>query len=149
MTVRSLLPGILAFFVAMAVLGAGCTGPQIPSPDRVTPAGTAVQDIPTGEAGPFSEETFAGEDRVVVRYVPESEEPTEYRVSYEIIKNGTTDRRVEERIYENVSRINPIAVVVVRDPGETVAIDATIRYGNGTVVWESSAAYGPVVIREL
>ncbi|MDN7024851.1 hypothetical protein FGU65_08115 [Methanoculleus sp. FWC-SCC1] len=147
MAARLILPGVLALCVAVAALAAGCTGPQVPPTGHAAPTEQPVQ-VPTGEAGPFSEKAFAGEDRVIVRYAPQSDEPTTYHVSYEVPRNSITSQRAKGRLYENIAKTNPITVAIARDPGETVAIDATIRYANGTVVWESSAACGSVVIQE-
>ncbi len=149
MTARTIRIGSIMLFVAAAVCAAGCTGPGTPPPGGIAaPAETAVQ-VPTGEAGAFFEEGIVNEDRVVARYVPRNDEPTVYWVSYEVLTNGTTKERAEDRLYENVSPESPITIVVPRSPGETVTFDTVIRDTDGTVVWESRAVYGPLAIREI
>ncbi len=149
MTVIRILPGLLILLVAAAALGAGCTAPHTPPADRITPAGTAVQEIPTGEAGPFTEEGIVTEDRVIARFIPRDDEPTAYRVSYEVLTDGTTQEHVEGRVYEDVSPDNPITIAVLRRPDESVTFDVVIRDADGTVVWESRGTYGPLTISEL
>lgn len=149
MTPRSQPIGILILFVAAGLLVAGCTTPGAPpSGGIVTLSETPVQ-VPTGEAGAFFEEGFVTEERIIARYVPRSDEPTAYRVSYEVLTDGTTRERADDRLYENVGPENPVIILVDRRPGETVTVDAVIREPDGTVVWESRASYGPLEIREI
>jgi hypothetical protein len=138
-----LLAGAL---IMSSVLISGCSGS--PGNSVPTPVETPIQ-VPPGEAGPFFEEAFVSENQVVARYVPRSVEPMTYLVSYEVRIGGTTESRVEGRLYENISRTNPVVIVVHREPDETVAFDTAIRDVDGTVVWTSRASYGPTRITPL
>jgi hypothetical protein len=135
MMASTILRASLACLVLMAVLlSAGCTGEE-QSP--------TVQ-VPDTE---FRGETFGYDDRVIFRFIPETDEAGNYNVTYTLEKGvswGTTLESRENVTCGNVSRDNPIEFVVFREsPSNSAAIDIEIRSMDGEVLYRSRTAVAP------
>ncbi|MDD4252232.1 MAG: hypothetical protein PHT74_03695 [Methanoculleus horonobensis] len=134
MTTTTTVRSVLACLVLTAVLlSAGCTGEEQPS------VGQAATE--------FRSETFGYDDRVEFRYIPNSDEPGIYSATCTIERDvswGTTIETRENVRYEEISRANPIEIVVPReDPLDRVALEIEIRNAGGDVLHRSRTAVAP------
>ncbi|WP_292364397.1 MULTISPECIES: hypothetical protein [unclassified Methanoculleus] len=125
---------LVCLFLAAALLSAGCTGGEQPPAEQ--------------EPGPvFRGETLGYDDRVVFRFIPNTDEPGAYSVTCTIERDvswGTTSETREDVLYENVSRGNPIEFVVPReDPSDGAAIEIEIRNTAGEVLHQSRTSVSP------
>ncbi|KDE55046.1 hypothetical protein EI28_09510 [Methanoculleus sp. MH98A] len=125
---------LVCLFLAAALLSAGCTEQQ-------SSPGEAMDTK-------FRGETAGYDDRVEFRFVPDTDEPGTYSVTCTIERDvswGTTIETRENVRYENISRANPIEVVVPREaPSDGVAIEIEIRNAAGDVLHQSRTSVGPV-----
>ncbi|WP_214040996.1 hypothetical protein [Methanoculleus sp.] len=125
---------LVCLFLAVVLLSAGCTSGEQP------PAGKAADPD-------FRGETLSYDDRVVFRLIPEADEAAAYSVTCTIerdISRGTTIETRANVLYENISRGNPIEIVVPReDPSDGAAIEIEIRSTTGEVQYRSRTSVAP------
>jgi hypothetical protein len=124
---------LVCLFLAAALLSTGCT-------DQQSFAGKAMDTD-------FRSETSGYDDRVEFRFIPNTDEPGHYSVTYTIERDvswGTTSETREDVRYENISRSNPIEIVVPReDPPDGAAIEIEIRNTAGEVLHQSRTSVAP------
>jgi hypothetical protein len=114
----------------MVLAGAGCM---------------EADDTPLPSPAPeFIPEAIGYDTHVIYRYVPQSETPATYLVTYEITRNETTVTARTNEQYENVSDENPIEFLVERNPGDSTAITIEISTPGGKVAHTSSTGNVPV-----
>lgn len=130
-TITRVLP--VCLFIAAVLLSAGCIGEEQSS------AGQAATE--------FRGETAGYDDRVEFRFIPNSDEPRTYSATYTIERDvswGTTIETREDVIYENISRNNPIEIVVPREePPDGAVIEIEIRNTAGEVLHQSRTSVAP------
>ncbi len=125
---------LVCLVLAAVLLSAGCTereqspGDRVPGPD-------------------FRGEASGYDDRVVFRFIPNTDEAATYSVSCTIERDvswGTTSETRENVRYENISRSNPLEFVVPReDPSDGAAIEIEIRNTAGEVLHQSRTSVQP------
>ncbi|KAF5045602.1 MULTISPECIES: KOW domain-containing RNA-binding protein [Methanoculleus] len=95
----------------------------------------------------FRGETAGYDDRVEFRFVPDTDEPGAYSATYTIERDvswGTTIETRENVQYEDISRADPIEVVVPREaPSDGVALEIEIRNSAGDVLHRSRTSVAP------
>jgi len=115
------------------LLSAGCIGEEQSSAGQ-----TATE---------FRGETSGYDDRVVFRFIPNTDEAATYSVTCTIERDvswGTTSETREDVRYENISRSNPIEIVVPREePLDGAAIEIEIRNTAGEVLHQSRTSVAP------
>ncbi|MDK2973839.1 MAG: hypothetical protein PWP08_210 [Methanofollis sp.] len=119
--------------VGGACIAACCTG----TPDESLPPEVSF----TGE----TVRTGGTQDEIVVRYYPNSTEPSDYLVTFEISKGGTILDAVAGRAYPNVSAERPIELPVVAAGNDLpVTVDVTIydRWGRAVHTSTTTLAAG-------
>ncbi|WP_250986605.1 hypothetical protein [Methanoculleus oceani] len=134
MTSTIIRASLVCLVLAAVLLSAGCTereqspGDRVPGPD-------------------FRGETSGYDDRVVFRFIPETDAAATYSVTLTIEQDvswGTTIETRENVIYENISRGNPIEIVVPREgPSDGAAIEIEIRNTAGEVLHRSRTSVQP------
>jgi|GEM_PF-946156 len=124
---------LVCLFLAAVLLSAGCIGEDEPS------AGQAATE--------FRGETSGYDNRVEFRFIPNSDEPGTYSATYTIERDvswGTTIETRENVRYEEISRGNPIEIVVPREePLDGVALEIEIRNAAGEVLHQSRMSVAP------
>lgn len=97
----------------------------------------------------FRSETAGYDDRVEFRFVPDTDEPGTYSATYTIERDvswGTTIETRENVQYEDISRADPIEVVVPREaPSDGVALEIEIRNAAGDVLHRSRTSVAPAI----
>ncbi|MDV2481344.1 hypothetical protein F8E02_04840 [Methanoculleus sp. Wushi-C6] len=136
MTTSTILQrSFVCLFFAAVLLSAGCLGQE---------QAPAVE----GPAPEFRGETFNYDDRVIFRFIPETDEAGTYSVNYILeqgVSWGTTRESRENVIFANVSRANPIEFVLPREsPSDTAAVEIEIRSTAGVLLYKSRIAVTPV-----
>ncbi len=124
---------LMCLFLTAVLLSAGCTGEE--------------QSFAEQAATEFRSETSGYEDRVEFRFIPNTDEAATYSVTHTIERDvswGTTIETREDVRYENISRSNPIEIVVPReDPSDGAAIEIEIRNTAGVVLHQSRTSVAP------
>ncbi|MDV4342129.1 hypothetical protein HL657_02815 [Methanoculleus sp. YWC-01] len=124
---------LVCLFLVAFLLSAGCT-------DQQSFSGKAMDTE-------FRSETSGYEDRVEFRFIPNTDEAATYSVTHTIERDvswGTTIETREDVRYENISRSNPIEIVVPReDPSDGAAIEIEIRNTAGVVLHQSRTSVAP------
>jgi len=118
--------------VGVAGIAACCTGtPDGSLPPAVTFRGEVVH-------------TGGTPDEIVVRYYSNSTEPSDYTVTFEIRKGGTTQDAVAGRAYANISAERPIELpAVAAEPGIPVTVGIVIYDRWGRAVHTSTTTFTP------
>jgi hypothetical protein len=123
---------ICLVLVGAAALAVGCAAePDGSLPPEVTFRGEAVH-------------TGADPDELIVRYYPNSTEPSDYTVTFEIRKRGTTEEAVAGRVYTNISAERPIELPAAgAEPGVPVTVSIAIYDRWGRTVHTSTTTLTP------
>lgn len=81
---------------------------------------------------------------LIVRYYPNSTEPSDYTVTFEIRRGGTTEDAVAGRTYTDISAERPIELpAVIAEPGVPVRFSVAIYDRWGRSVHTSTATLTP------
>ncbi|HQD26103.1 MULTISPECIES: hypothetical protein [Methanoculleus] len=124
---------LVCLILVTMLFTAGCTG------EGQSSAGKTATEF-RGEASGY-------DDRVEFRYIPNSDEPETYSVTYTIERDVSWGTMIETREnvrYERISSGNPIAIVVPREePMDGVALEIEIRSAAGVVLHQSRTSVGP------
>lgn len=118
--------------VGAAGIAACCTGtPDGNLPPAVTFRGEVIH-------------TGGDPDELVVRYYPNSTEPSDYTVTFEMRRGGTTADAVAGRHYTNISAERPIELpAAAADPGVPVTVSVAIYDRWGRTVHTSTTTLTP------
>lgn len=126
---------LVCLFLAAVLLSAGCMGQEqgpaggVPAPD-------------------FRGQTFNYDDRVIFRFIPDTDGAGTYSVNYILeqgVSWGTTRETRENVIFANISRGNPIEFAVPREsPSDSAAVEIEIRSAAGVLLYKSRIAVAPV-----